>query len=395
MNYVHETLSALSESGVDVELWVPGPAPHDWLPKGIPIPSYQVHFLDAGYPIHGDPDRETRYHFSRMVNEAAKKRAHSPQCPDVLHLMFGLFVMEVLETSCLREAALPSVVTVHNVPPQECRQVGPDAPLSRSVKESLRLQFVGWKNRKRLRAHRYDGVIVPSEEVQKLLQPVLGNKMIDVVGHGPTRDLQAQMASPGERKPQPGEPVRLLTVGGYVPHKRQHLIPDVAIKLLEKGVNFEWKVAGPSGRVAGYYEGVQSKVDRAGLQGRIDLRGAVPFSDLAKLYDRANMYVQPSIEEGFCITALDAAASGLPVIASPAGALPDIVEISQGRLFEGNASALADAIFHFVDTDGWADAAVTSRKVQSRFSWSKAAQLLSARYEALSAADRTVVDQPA
>ncbi|MEM1372699.1 MAG: glycosyltransferase family 4 protein, partial [Pseudomonadota bacterium] len=302
---------------------------------------------------------------------------------------------EVLDTASVRKAGLPSVVTVHNVPPQECRQVGPDTPLSQSVKEAFRLQLVGWKNRKRLLAHRYDGVIVPSEEVQKLLVPVLGDQVIDVVGHGPTRDLQAKMAPASERKPQPGEPVRLLTAGGYAPHKRQHLIPDVASRLLEKGVNFEWTVAGPSGRVAGYYESVQSKVDRAGLRGRVHLCGAVPFGDLAKLYDSANIYVQPSVEEGFCITALDAAAAGLPVVASPAGALADIAEISHGRLVESNAGALADAIFDLVDTGDWADATATSRNVQSQFSWSNAAQSLTKRYKALAAYDRTDVAQSA
>lgn len=36
VNYVSETLSALVSEGVDVELWVPGPAPTHWLkPKGV------------------------------------------------------------------------------------------------------------------------------------------------------------------------------------------------------------------------------------------------------------------------------------------------------------------------------------------------------------------------
>lgn len=383
VNYVHETLSELSRQGVNVELFVPGPPPDEWIPEGIgPLP-YQVTWIDAGYPKEGDPTREQRYAFCQATNVFARDRALSADPPDLLHVMFGMFLMEVLDTNALRLAGMPSVATVHNVPPQECRLVAPDAPFYRRMKEDARLQFVGWKNRNRLRAHRYDALVVPSEQVRSLLTRVLSQSEIDVVGHGPTGALLATMRPPASRRPEAGAPVKLLTAGGYAPHKRQHIIPDAAKQLLAQGVAFEWDIVGPEGRVAGYFEKILRSVKRAGLERQVRVRSAVPFHELARLYDGAHLYVQPSIEEGFCITALDAAASGMPVIASPAGALPRISEVSGGDLIACTPRAIAEAISGFFAEDRWRDAADTARRVREEFSWRGAAEKLRKRYESL------------
>jgi len=383
VSYLHETLSALVRQGVDVELWVPGPPPADWLPAGMPPPQYEVIWIDASYPAQGDPTREQRYSFCAAVNDRAQERAGSANAPDILHVLFGVFVMEVLDTEELRRAGLPTVATVHNVPPQECRLVAPDALLAKRLKEEARLQLVGWKNRKRLRAHRWDEVIVPSDQVRGLLAQTMRGQTISVIGHGPTSELMEQMTPPLTRRPEPGAPVRLLTAGGYAPHKRQHVIPEAAARLREAGVAFEWDVVGPAGRVAGYRDSVVQAVEAARLSDRVRIRAGVPIGQLAALYDAAHLYVQPSIEEGFCITALDAAAAGLPVIASPAGALSRIAEASFGASVGSEPNLLAQAIADFVAQDRWGDAPAQAHSVRAHFSWEAAAEALRARYAAL------------
>ena len=383
VNYLHETLSALVRQGVEVELWVPGPETAGCLPADKAPPPYHVVWVDAAFPPQGDPSRAARYRFCTMVNEAAQARACGPDSPDILHLVFGLFMMEVLDTDALRRAGLPSVVTVHNVPPQECRMVTQEAPLPLKIKEEARLQVVGWKNRFRLRAYRYDGVVVPSEQVRDLVAPVLKSQAIDVIGHGPTGDLLAHMAPPISRRPEPDAPLRLLTAGGYAPHKRQHLIPEVAARLRERNFKFEWDVVGPKGRIAGYHDSVRKEAQRAGLEDQLRIHGAVSVTDLARLYDAAHLYVQPSVEEGFCITALDAAAAGLPVIASRAGALARIAEVSGGTLVDSAPGPLAQAIANFVLEDRWTDATAQAKAVRDQFSWNTAARTLMERYASL------------
>lgn len=377
VNYVHETLSALAALGVEAELMVPGP-----MPKGLNSQPYRVHWVDAGYPAHGDPTRDQRYDFCRKVNTLAMQAAAGPARPDLLHVLFGLFVMETLDTTRLRSAGLPCVATVHNVPPMECRLVPDSAPLTSRIKELVRLKVVALKNTARLKRHDFDLYVVPSGQVRELLAPIVSAPLA-VIGHGPTSELQALMEPPRRRRPKPGAPLRLLTAGGYAPHKRQHIIPEIAARMRSAGLLFEWDIVGPAGRIAGYHDEVVAAVGRAGLTGVVRARPAVPFAELAKLYDAAHLYVQPSIEEGFCITALDAAAASLPVIASPAGALADIADASNGALIASTPAALAEAIIDFVRADRWTDRVAVARSVRARFSWWAAAQALNQRYHAL------------
>lgn len=380
MNYVHETLSALDALGVRAELLVPGPAPENWRPDEVASPPYKVTWVDSDYPSTGEPTRKQRYAFCREVNRHVVARLRASDRPEILHVLFGLFMMEELDTQRLSKAGLVCVATVHNVPPMECGQVAHNAPLPARLKEKLRLHAVAFKNKARLKKQSYDLYIVPSEQVRGLLIPVVGDD-IEVVAHGPTSDLQALMKPPSTRRPN--GTLRLLTVGGYVPHKRQHIIPAAAEALRDAGMDFIWDVVGPSGRVPCYHDGIQAEATKLGLTDRLRLHHALPFTVLAELYDQAHIYVQPSVEEGFCLTALDAAAAGLPVVGSRAGALPEIIAASGGLLLESESNEIARAIMQFVEQDLWQDTSVRSANVLRTFSWNRAAKTLKAKYELL------------
>ncbi|MEO1787971.1 MAG: glycosyltransferase family 4 protein [Pseudomonadota bacterium] len=376
-HYVCETCRALSESGVDVHLLVPGPQP-----KGVDVSDlpYAVSWIDAGYPETGDPSRQSRYEFCERVNERVLSRTKAGEV-DVVHVLFGLFVMEVLDTNAVRAAGANTVATVHNLPPLECGRTWSGDPLSAQARDALRLRAVAWKNNARLRRHRYDTYITPSEQVAAALKHVLSEANINPVAHGISEDLVSRMAPPLSRRPAGGEPVRLLTLGGWMPHKRQHIIPDIASRLVDAGIDFQWRVAGPAGRLAGYKDSVDAILEAQGLTGKVSTSGAVPFPDLPALYDAAHLYVQPSTEEGFCITALDAAAGGLPVIASPAGALPDICTASGGTLVPSDPDAIAGAIIAHVERDDDNDdPRSVADRTKSRFSWEKSALAVLATY---------------
>lgn len=384
VNYVHETLNALTARGVEAELLVPGPLTSGAVPE---TARYRVTALDAGYPERGDPPRAKRKAFCILANTVVKARLTDSapgKRPDLVHVLYGHFVMEVLDAKACREHAVALVATIHNLPPMECGRILPGAGVATRIKERARLAAVGLRNSARLRRQEKDLVIVPSEPVANLLRRVMPRTRIRVIGHGPTSELGVLMIPPASRRPVKGAPLRLLTVGGLVPHKRQHLIPEVAARLQAEGIDLEWDIAGPTGRVAGYYEAIASELTRCGLSEKVRLHPSVPFARLAELYDLANLYVQPSTEEGFCITALDAASAGIPVIASPAGALPEIALASGGRLVASDGVKLARAIADFVEADAWQDDAhALAMKVQATFSWGAAADTLLDQYRKL------------
>lgn len=58
---------------------------------------------------------------------------------------------------------------------------------------------------------------------------------------------------------------------------------------------------------------------------RVSFLGSVPDEDLPGLYAGAELFVLPSLDEGFGLPVLEAMACGTPVTASRAGALPEVV----------------------------------------------------------------------
>jgi len=97
----------------------------------------------------------------------------------------------------------------------------------------------------------------------------------------------------------------------------------------------------------------------SGLADRVRLPGFVASDALAVLYSMADVFVFPSLYEGFGWPPLEAMACGTPVVCSDGGALPEVVG-GAARLFPaGDAEALAAALREVLD-----DAALRRRLVE-------------------------------
>lgn len=101
----------------------------------------------------------------------------------------------------------------------------------------------------------------------------------------------------------------------------------------------------------------------------------VPAEDLPFLYSYADMFVYPSLMEGFGIPPLEAMACGTPVISSNAGSLPEVVG-NAGMLFDPmDADYLSRLIEEVADNEAHRkELAERGLENVKRFSWDKTAE---------------------
>lgn len=71
-------------------------------------------------------------------------------------------------------------------------------------------------------------------------------------------------------------------------------------------------------------EKLQGKIDQSHLGGRVKLAGFA--SDTVKVFEDTDIYVQSSLSEGFGLGVVEAMLYGLPIVVTPCGSLPEIIE---------------------------------------------------------------------
>lgn len=87
---------------------------------------------------------------------------------------------------------------------------------------------------------------------------------------------------------------------------------------------------------------------------RVRILGHVPWQDLPSLYATASVFVMPSFYETFGISVIEAMAFGLPVVATEAGALPEVVESGVTGILvpPGDPQALGEAVASLLKDTG-------------------------------------------
>ena len=128
---------------------------------------------------------------------------------------------------------------------------------------------------------------------------------------------------------------------------------------------------------------------RLGVSERVIFVGRVAHEDLPQLLAQCDVFVQPSVgEEAFGISVIEAMASGVPVIASDNGGLPEIVEngVTGLLLRPGDTAAWRRGLADLADDPPRARrmGAAARQRAVAHFTWSANA----ARHESLLFGDR-------
>ena len=172
-------------------------------------------------------------------------------------------------------------------------------------------------------------IIVPSESTKKDLIDFLGvdEDKIELIqlGAGPEFKVVAnqKLANEVVKKYIPGQTKYILSVSTLEPRKNLDLIIK-AFCLLPHELQRQYKIVLTGGR--GWNNSLLRKtIQNYNLTDKIIFTGFVPNEDLAYIYNKASVFVFPSLFEGFGLPPLEAMACGCPVICSNTSSLPEVV----------------------------------------------------------------------
>jgi glycosyltransferase involved in cell wall biosynthesis len=123
----------------------------------------------------------------------------------------------------------------------------------------------------------------------------------------------------------------ILNIGTLEPRKNVVALIKAFKRLLERGFkDYILVIAGERGWL---YKRIFEEIKSSGMEQSIRFLGVVDDGELPMLYNCADLFVYPSLYEGFGLPPLEAMACGIPIITSNTSSLPEVV---------GNAGIMID-----------------------------------------------------
>jgi glycosyltransferase involved in cell wall biosynthesis len=172
----------------------------------------------------------------------------------------------------------------------------------------------------------------------------------------------------------------VLFIGTLEPRKNLGVLLDAYERLAARGGPVPpLRIAGAKG------PGAHAWLERIGsspLAAHVQYVGYVADEAREALFAGARTLVLPSLDEGFGLPALEAMAAGIPVVASNAGALPEVVGDAAVLFTPTDPDALAHALSRLATDDAWAlDRGAAGLARARAFTWDAAARALGRAYD--------------
>jgi glycosyltransferase involved in cell wall biosynthesis len=170
---------------------------------------------------------------------------------------------------------------------------------------------------------------------------------------------------------------RLLAVGLLYEAKGYELLLEAVSRLAEQGREFHLDVIG-DGPCRSEYEALSALL---GVADRVTFHGLIAKEEVAAFMRSADLFVLTSrYETGSCVL-IEAMASGVPVVATAVGGIPEIVDAASGRLAPPNdpAGIAAEIAIALDSLDGF-DRSAISRSAKERFGRDHVGRMLAGAY---------------
>lgn len=152
---------------------------------------------------------------------------------------------------------------------------------------------------------------------------------------------------------------KLLFVGNLEPRKGLEILIR-ALSLIHS-LKFSCDIVGGCYECEKYFEYLKRLTAQLGLADRISFRGILGPDSIVECYEKANIFVFPSLHEGFGMVLREAMSFGLPVVASDVAPMNEIIKDgTNGYLFPpGDVKILADVLHNLL----------LDHRTQRKFGW--------------------------
>lgn len=156
-----------------------------------------------------------------------------------------------------------------------------------------------------------DHIVVVSRFLADCVRALAPTVPIEVIHNG----IDVARFVPAPAVAADARPLRVLFVGNPSRRKGFHLLQQIAAAL-------------PAGVELAFTAGLRAE-RVAGTPGLVAL-GQVPYEQMHRLYQQADVLLFPTRREGFGLCVAEAMACGLPVVSSRCSAIPELVDEDRG-----------------------------------------------------------------
>lgn len=182
-----------------------------------------------------------------------------------------------------------------------------------------------------------------------------------------TKKLYTDLEKLKQKIGKKSEDILLITTSRLVV---KNAVGDIIDSLIYLPENVKFLVLGQ-----GYQEmELKEKVEKLGLQNRVQFLGYIEHKEMPQFLHISDVFIRPSLSEGFGNSYIEAMAAGIPVIATPVGGIVDFIKDGETGLFceVSNPKSIAQKVEKLVKDKESRDYIVQSAQdmVKEKYEWS-------------------------
>lgn len=179
--------------------------------------------------------------------------------------------------------------------------------------------------------------IIPAHPVYLLPNAIILNSFDDIA--------QQRFANPQQK-----DVVRILYLGYLGKEKGTYDLIKAAGQVARRNARVEFHLVGGE-MVSGGRQELLELVAKSGLKDAVIIHPPAYDDEKMSFFRQADIFVYPSYHEGMPMAIIEAMASGLPVVASKVGGIPDMIQEGKNGLLvpPGKPDELAEALVKVID----------------------------------------------